>query len=85
MFKENEGKARILIVDDEPLVRNVLCELLSADYRCVEAGSAEEALSLLDAETLSLVVSDIQMSGISGLEMIPRVVETAPDTIVIYD
>lgn len=83
MFKENEGKARILIVDDEPLVRNVLCELLSADYRCVEAGSAEEALSLLDAETFSLVVSDIQMSGISGLEMIPRVVETAPDTIVI--
>lgn len=83
MFIKNEGKARILLVDDELIVRNVLHKLLGGEYECVEAGSAEEALELLQTETFNLVISDIQMSGISGLEMIPRVCEVAPDTMVI--
>ncbi len=72
MLKENDSKARILIVDDEPVVRNLLRELLDGNYECVEADSAEDALVLLQTETFNLVISDIQMSGISGLEMIPR-------------
>ena len=83
MLKENDDKARILIVDDEPLVRNLLLELFSGSYECVEVGSAEEALSKLQNETFNLVISDIQMSGISGLEMIPRVIELAPDVSII--
>jgi len=83
MYMENDSKARILIVDDEPLVRNVLRELLDGNYECVEAKSAEEALTLLQTETFNLVISDIQMSGISGLDMIPRVVELAPDVSII--
>lgn len=83
MFKENNGKTRILIVDDEPLVRNLLVELLGGSYECVEADSGEEALLKLQNETFNLVISDIQMSGISGLEMIPRVIELAPDISII--
>ena len=83
MFKENNCKARILIADDEPVISNLLCELLCRDYECVEVGSAEEALGLLQTETFDLVISDIQMSGMSGLEMIPQVRELAPDTMVI--
>ncbi|MBA2619960.1 MAG: EAL domain-containing protein [Acidobacteria bacterium] len=83
MLNENERKAHILIVDDEPLVRNVLLELLGEKYECVEAASAEEALKRLQNETFNLVVSDIQMSGISGLEMIPQVRRLAPDTAII--
>lgn len=83
MLKKNDIKARILLVDDEQIVRNVLHKLLSGTYECVEADSAEEALKLLQTETFDLVISDIQMSGISGLEMIPQVRELAPDTIVI--
>ena len=83
MFNENDSKARILIVDDESVVRSLLREFLGGNYECVEAGSAEEALSLLQTETFNLVISDIQMSGISGLEMIPRVIEIAPDISII--
>lgn len=83
MFEGNGNKPRILIVDDEPHVRNILREILGGNQECVEAGSAEEALARLQTETFNLVISDIQMSGISGLEMIPRIVELAPDTTII--
>ncbi|HLM59724.1 MAG TPA: EAL domain-containing protein [Pyrinomonadaceae bacterium] len=83
MFKKNENRARILIVDDEPFVRNLLREILSEDYECVDAGSAEEALALLRIETFNLVISDIQMVGINGLDMIPLVIKLAPDICII--
>jgi predicted signal transduction protein with EAL and GGDEF domain len=83
MLEENNVKARILITDDEQLVRNLLRDILSANYDCIEAGSAEEALMRLQTETFNLVLSDIQMGGISGLEMIPKVLEIAPDAGII--
>ena len=83
MFKENTGKSRILIVDDDSLVRNLLSELLERTYNCSNVGSAEEALEKLQTETFELVISDIQMKGISGLELIPKVLALAPDTDII--
>lgn len=83
MVKENDGKTSILIVDDEAVVRNILSEVLSENHECVEAASAEEALALLNTKTFNLVISDINMTGISGLQMIPQVRELAPDAIVI--
>jgi diguanylate cyclase (GGDEF)-like protein len=83
MINENDGGARILIVDDEPLVRNILRELLNENHQCVEVGSAEDALTLLQTDVFNLVISDIQMTGISGLEMIPQIRSLAPDTVVI--
>lgn len=79
MHGENDNDARILIVDDEAVVRGVLLALLGAKYECVEAASAEDALARLQNEAFNLIISDIQMSGISGLEMIPKVCELAPD------
>jgi putative nucleotidyltransferase with HDIG domain len=73
----------ILVVDDEPEIRDVLCELLSEDYRCASASSAEEALSFLDGQNFNLVISDITMGGMSGLEMIPFVLEKAPEAVVV--
>ena len=52
------------------------------DYECLTAGSAEEALSLLQTEPIGLVISDIHMRGMSGLELIPRVLAASPDTVV---
>jgi PleD family two-component response regulator len=49
----------------------------------VEVGSAEEALERLGAEPFDLVLTDIMMGGISGLEMVPQVLERAPETVVI--
>jgi putative nucleotidyltransferase with HDIG domain len=74
---------RILIVDDEVEITEILADLLSADYECVRAGSAEQALSQLADNQFQLVISDITMPGMSGLEMIPHVKERSPDTVVV--
>ncbi len=83
MFEVFESTSpRILVVDDEPEIREVLCDLLSEDYECEAASSAEEALDLLKHKGFTLIISDIMMSGMSGLEMVPHVFEFAPDTVV---
>jgi diguanylate cyclase (GGDEF)-like protein/PAS domain S-box-containing protein len=83
-MRESDGhQIRILIVDDEPAIRRLLREYLCESYQCVEAGSAEGALELLRAEKFDLVLTDIQMGGISGLEMVPRLLELAPETVVV--
>jgi len=74
---------RILIVDDEAEITEILADLLSEDYDCSRAGSAEEALTRLRDDEFQLVISDITMPGMSGLDMIPHVKEIAPDTVVV--
>src|SRR5216117_1630440 len=82
-MSEPSTKPRLLIVDDEPEVRGVLRDLLSGAYECGEAASAEEALGQLRASEFHLVISDITMSGMSGLEMIPHVKVISPDTVIV--
>ena len=74
---------RILIVDDEVEITEILADLLSEEYDCIRAGSAEEALTRLQESEFQLVISDITMPGMSGLDMIPHVKEIAPDTVVV--
>ena len=74
---------RILIVDDEVEITEILADLLSEEYECTRAGSAEEALSRLQESEFQLVISDITMPGMSGLDMIPHVKELTPDTVVV--
>jgi diguanylate cyclase (GGDEF)-like protein len=83
MLNSSDSRAHILIIDDEPAVRNVLHRLLSENYECRTADSAEEALSLLQTEKFNLVLNDIGLGGMSGLEMIPHVRAIAPDTVVV--
>ena len=75
--------ARLLVADDDAAVQSVLAEFLSAEYECEAVGSAEEALALLESGEFQLVLSDIAMPGMSGLELIPHVRELSPDTLVI--
>jgi putative nucleotidyltransferase with HDIG domain len=75
--------ARLLIADDDVAVRSVLTDFLSADYECEAVGSAEGALALLESGEYQIVLSDISMEGMSGLELIPRVRDLSPDTLVI--
>src|SRR5881275_3561566 len=77
------SKPQLLIVDDEAEVRGVLRDLLCDAYGCGEAASAEEALAQLRANDYQLVISDITMSGMSGLEMIPHVKAISPDTVIV--
>src|SRR6476661_3964353 len=82
-MSETNERARVLIIDDEPPIRNILCESLSANYDCQMAASAEEGLEILKDNSFSLVISDINMKGITGLEMVPGILAVAPDTVVI--
>jgi response regulator RpfG family c-di-GMP phosphodiesterase len=75
--------ARVLVADDEPEIRDVLYDLLSPVYECAAVGSAEEALLCLHKKQYDLVISDIMMGGMSGIDMIPHVLGMSPDTVVI--
>jgi putative two-component system response regulator len=74
---------RILIVDDESDITAILSDLLSTQYECSVAGTAEQALVRLQESEFELVISDITMPGMSGLDMIPHVKTIAPDTVVV--
>jgi diguanylate cyclase (GGDEF)-like protein len=76
-------KPAILIIDDDEQIRGLLRDLLSPNHHCTAVGSAEEALAILNSINFNLVISDINMGGISGLDLVPRVLERTPDTVVV--
>src|SRR5713101_8940642 len=76
-------RPRILLVDDEPEITEILSDLLSEEYECLRAGAAEHALEHLRNSQFELVISDITMPGMSGLDMIPHVKSVSPDTVVV--
>ena len=72
----------ILIVDDEPTVTAVLRDAFSREpYRILSAGSAEDALPILDREEMDVVISDEKMPGMSGTEFLAVVRKKYPDSI----
>jgi len=83
MNQDAEKRPTILIIDDDEQIRNLLNELLGTKHACTTVGSAEEALAILHSVIFDLVISDINMGGISGLDLVPRVLEQAPDTVVV--
>ena len=62
--------AEILIVDDDEVIRETLNELLSSEYTCETAETAEEALAKLQHQPFDVVLTDISMPGLSGLELL---------------
>ncbi len=79
----SERKSRLLIVDDESHIRDVLHDFLSRSYECMAVNSAEDALTLLTTEAFDLIISDITMKRMNGLEMVPHVRNLAPHAVVI--
>src|SRR2546429_554087 len=75
--------ARLLIVDDESHIREVLHDFLSQSYDCVALNSGEDALALLLTESFDVIISDIKMARMSGLEMVPQIFNTAPEAVII--
>lgn len=75
---------RILVVDDEGVVRRLLHHKLSSEgYQCREAGNAEQALDELRNNPIGLVILDIRMPGRSGIELVPEIKASYPDTAVV--
>jgi len=76
--------ARVLIVDDE----STMCEYLEAELRgrdmhVVTRTNADEAFALLGAQEFDVIVTDLHMRGMNGLELCTRIVENRPDIPVI--
>ena len=74
---------RILIVDDEEVIRSTFAAFLSERYRCETAASCDEALAHLAKESYALVMSDIQMPGRNGVELLREIRSRYSDTAVI--
>ncbi len=74
---------RVLVVDDDETIRDTLYELLSEEYLCQTAETAERAFARLEADTYDVVLTDISMPGLSGLELLGQVRQRFPKTPVI--
>lgn len=75
---------RILVIDDEALVRGLMVEILEdAGYEALGAATDREAIDRLGREDVSLVVSDIVMPGLSGLELLDEVRRRRPSLPVV--
>lgn len=75
-----QDPAQILIVDDEEIIRQVFSALLKEDGHSVDAAKdAQAAQELLKKKSYDVVISDINMPGISGIELLKLQKEIAPD------
>ena len=73
-----------LVVDDEPRLRQVLVHLMRHDgFRCFEAGNGAEAIELLEKQPVSLVMSDMRMPRVDGIELLKQIRTRWPDTAVV--
>ena len=71
---------RILIVDDEETIRLALRKFLrSRGYEVEIAGSGDQALEILDTEAFSLMLCDVRMPGLTGVQVVPLAVEKDPN------
>jgi putative two-component system response regulator len=67
-----DRRARLLLVDDEPTNLQVLRQILQADYRLLFARDGDKALQLARQEQPQLILLDVMMPGLSGLEVCRR-------------
>jgi DNA-binding NtrC family response regulator len=74
---------RVLVVDDDETIRDTLYELLSEEYVCQTAETAEKAFARLEADSYDVVLTDISMPGLSGLELLGHIRQKFSDTPVI--
>lgn len=80
----NIESARILVVDDEGAIRYSVSKTLQRiGYEVEEAASGEEALEMMIKRDYEVVLTDIRMPGLTGVDLLKRIKDTAPDAIVI--
>jgi signal transduction histidine kinase/DNA-binding response OmpR family regulator len=71
--------ARLLVIEDEPPVREVVCDMLEAGgYAVVAAGGGAEGVALCQAEPVDLVLTDVSMPEMSGWDVAARLSEQFP-------
>jgi len=82
--KMEKGAAAVLVVDDEEPIRKVLCrKLQSLGYDCEVAADGEEALWKAFMRDFDLILMDVKMPKMSGMDALPRIVIDHPETSVV--
>jgi PAS domain S-box-containing protein len=77
-------KEKVLLVDDEEAIREIMgLSLADLGYPALTAASGEEALEVFDIDPPGIVLTDIKMPGMDGLELLRRIKEKSPDTEVV--
>ncbi|MBT9140065.1 MAG: Sporulation initiation phosphotransferase F [Dehalococcoidia bacterium] len=75
---------KIMVVDDRFGIRKLLCEVLQDDgYQVLTAAGGKEALELLKEHPVDLILLDMKMSGMDGLETLTLLKKVRPQTIVL--
>lgn len=77
---------RVMVVEDSPTVRALLCEIIARDRRlqvCASAESGEQALRLLEGASPDVISLDIRLPGMNGLAVAERVMSRQPTPIVV--
>jgi len=79
-----KSSAQLLIVDDEPLIRDALCEFLTAEGFAVTAcGTGEEAVKIARGERIDVALADIQLPGMDGLALLGELLKLNPRMFVL--
>jgi signal transduction histidine kinase len=81
-LRQEQPAATILVVDDEEIIRD-LCRRALKDYRVLQAGNGEEALRQLDREPVDLLLVDVMMPVMNGLDLLLQVKERDPEQLVV--
>jgi len=80
----DQNTEKVLVVDDEPSIRKLLAEFLSSrGYACETAESGEDAVERLRSDGFALVISDIRMPRLTGLQLLNHLRQYHPNTAVI--
>jgi two-component system response regulator HupR/HoxA len=74
-------QATVLVVDDEPRVLDALEAILAAEFRVLRASHGGEALRILEREEPAVILTDHRMPGMTGVELLRRSQEIAPDAV----
>lgn len=77
------ARERILIVDDSATVRRGFAKQLCQRYECIEAQNVLDAFEFLKKYRCELVITDVIMPGLSGIELLRKVLDSYPETAVI--
>jgi two-component system cell cycle sensor histidine kinase/response regulator CckA len=79
------GRERVVVVDDEPLLRSITARILRANgYTVIEAESPEDALELAMDRTVKLLVTDVMMPRINGIELATTLRNRRPELKVVF-
>jgi signal transduction histidine kinase len=80
--QQNKDGRTILIVDDEPVIRD-LCARALKGYRIIQAVDGEQALNILDHEPADVVLADVMMPRVNGLDLLKTIKDKTPNQVVV--